>query len=172
MTTDGGAGSGLAYALVFRYRVPVFGQGGSFAALVIARGRLLLLEENGTWFVSGVAPGGISAHGPTPAEALESFRETFSRVMFECASDPEGFRSFEASVKEFFDQVDDEDLVQWQASAQAVRAGAGAPMELPRVRADSPDGQADVAVVRLNEPGIRVENATDTMAIAQLADVA
>lgn len=106
--------------LLFTYHDRVVGNG--FASDVQSYGRVLGVEEgeNDFW-VYGVQPGAMAANGPTPKDALEAFRESFTAVLKDFADDAASFDDFERSVQAFFDAVHEPAEQDW---LRAVEAGS------------------------------------------------
>lgn len=110
------------YPIVFGLRD--FVQGRGFLAGVSVNGRALMHEEDdGSFWIEGVQPGGFSAVGTGPADALEDFRRSYRAVLFDIASDAPTFRDFEAGVNEFFHGSSPKVAREWEEAVEDVRAG-------------------------------------------------
>ncbi len=109
------------YPLLFGCRELVEGNG--FIARVAVSGRALLSDEDGESWVEGINPGGFSAKGKSPSEALAEFRSAFRAVLFDIASDAGSFQDFQAEVQRFFDETNAPALRDWEEAVQRVRAG-------------------------------------------------
>ncbi len=111
------------FPLVYRLRVPVFGRG--FVAGVEVRGHALLVhEDDGAWWVSGVQPGGLADTGDTPASAYAAFRNGLVNVLGDSEAQTDSFAAFAADVSRLLNQVSDADRVGWTEARARLRAGA------------------------------------------------
>jgi len=110
------------YPLLFTFLEKVEGNG--FLADVAVHGRLLAVEEeDGVWWMNGVQPGGVAAHGATRAEAYAEFRKTLMHVLFDIATQSRTFFDFRKAAMKFFEEVNRPTLVEWDQARQLVRAG-------------------------------------------------
>lgn len=109
------------YPLLFGGRELVEGNG--FIARVTVSGRALLTEENGEVWVEGINPGGFSARGANPNEALAEFYSAFRAVLFDIASDARGFQDFSDEVQRFFHETSLPASQEWEQAVQRVKAG-------------------------------------------------
>ena len=72
------------YALFFSFVELV--KGNRFVAGVAARGQALMVhEDDGSWWMYGVKPGGMAACGTTFKEAAHSFNTSFKATLFDIA---------------------------------------------------------------------------------------
>jgi hypothetical protein len=117
---DGGA-TVTHYPLLFGCRELVEGNG--FIARVAVSGRALLSDEDGEAWVEGINPGGFSAKGKSPSEALAEFRSEFRAVLFDIVSGAGSFQDFHDEVQRFFDETNAPALRDWERAVQQVRAG-------------------------------------------------
>jgi len=126
-----------AYPLLFGRRELVEGDG--FIAAVDLHGRALLTEEeDGTFWVEGVNPGGFSASGGSRSEALAAFCQEFRVVLFDIAVDARSFEEFKAEVEKFFRETSQIALKDWENAVREVRAGKLEADWLVQRPADSP----------------------------------
>jgi hypothetical protein len=109
------------YPLLFGRRELVEGNG--FIARVAVSGRALLSKEDGEVWVEGINPGGFSAKGQNPSEAIAEFCSAFRAVLFDIASDARSFRDFHDEVQEFFNETNAPALREWEEAVQKVKAG-------------------------------------------------
>ena len=125
------------WPLVFTYKSPIFGNG--FIADVELCGRLLAeIEAEGLWLY-GVNPGGFAIDAPTLAQAGPAVTKALSTLFVDFAEEASTFDAFEAQVRQFFNETDDETLGDWAAAVAAVRNGTlPAPQGLPVKSADMP----------------------------------
>ena len=107
--------------LLFTYEDRVVGLG--FSALVSSHGRVLGEEADDEVWIYGVEPGAIAANGADPKEALEAFRQRFTNVLRDFASEAGSFSEFEAAVQGFFRSVNIPNEADWLRAVEAVRAG-------------------------------------------------
>ena len=90
---------GASLPFLFSYRDTLFGNG--FVVHVEARnGRALCAREEDGWWMYGVNPGGMAAHGDDPHAAHAAFRKTFSDVLLDIAKDTRSFDEFRAQVEQ------------------------------------------------------------------------
>ena len=113
---------GAKLPFLFSYRDTLFGNG--FVVHVEARnGRALCVREGDGWWMYGVNPGGMAAHGDDPHAAHAAFRKTFSDVLLDIATDTRSFDEFRAQVEAFFEATNAGYEPEWREAAAAVRAG-------------------------------------------------
>src|SRR5438045_1576115 len=104
MMTESPAAIGSKIPLLFTYRDTLFGNG--FIVEVNARhGRALCVREADAFWMYGINPGGIAAHGSDPDEAHIAFRTTFSNILKDLADEADSFDAFRATVVRFFDET-------------------------------------------------------------------
>ncbi|MFL6195159.1 MAG: hypothetical protein ACJ75H_13375 [Thermoanaerobaculia bacterium] len=136
------------YPLLFSRRELIEGDG--FVAGVSVSGRALLEDEGESEFwVEGVNPGGLSAHGASPGEALAEFCLSLKAVFFDIASGARDFEQFRDEAVRFFDDVSVPALRDWEAAVEQVRAGQITADWLAKRPADSRLG---IDVVKVNHP--------------------
>lgn len=131
-----------AFPLLFTYRDRIVGMG--FNALVTSHGRVLATEEDGEVWVYGVEPGGLAASGSDPKEALESFRQTFTNVLRDLATETRSFAEFESRVQAFFDAINEPNAERWLQAVAAVRAGQ---LNIPNMRQEPAESRRFVQVI-------------------------
>lgn len=158
------------FPLVYRLQVPIFGRG--FIAGVEVRGHALLVhEDDGTWWVSGVQPGGLADTGDTPASAYAAFRNGLVMVLIDSQAQTDSYAAFSADVHRLLNQVSDADRVRWTEARDRLRAGAAVTepflANLPRAAGEIACGGK---VVRLNDaPGRLTASATVSDQVLQAA---
>jgi hypothetical protein len=135
------------YPILFGRRELI--EGNRFIASVDVSGRALLFEEDGEYWVEGVNPGGFSAKGASPSEALAAFCDEHRVVLFDIASDARDFDAFKAEVESFFHDTNESALREWDAAVAEVREGRITADWLDKRLAESPRG---VEVVRISQP--------------------
>jgi len=127
-------------------------EGRGFIARVRTDGRAMVEEdEDKTWWVYGVNPGGVCAPGATPKEALQAFRIALQEVLLDCAVRCDTFAAFRNEVGLIFDSTTKDIVDEWQDAALALRKGADAgPLDdLERLRSDSREYTIDVTEVKV-----------------------
>lgn len=125
----------MRYPLLFTYRDTLFVPG--FVVEVVTKGRVLGVEEPGDAFwIYGVNPGGLSAHGQDLHEAHNSFRQGFTLALHDIAKSVDSYDAFKAEVERFFDESNDYAL-DWTQAVGEVRAGL-VDADIPRANADLP----------------------------------
>lgn len=124
------------YPLLFTFRDIVVGR--SFVAGVEVDGRALLVEEReGDFWMYGIEPGAIAAHGGTFEEAHQSFREAHRLALYDIAHEVPSFAEFEAEVRLYHDSLPERTLADWEAAVEEVRKGAITLSGLPKQDASS-----------------------------------
>ena len=108
------------YPLLFSLRELVEGNG--FIARVAVSGRALLSAAEGEVWLEGINPGGFSAKGQNPSEALAEFCSAFRAILFDIASDTRSFKDFQDEVQSFFNDTNESALRDWQEAVERVRA--------------------------------------------------
>ena len=127
------------YPLIFKFREHLAGDG--FVAEVAVCGRVLARkEDDGEWWLYGVAPGAMAEGGGSLEEAYARFSLALRNVFSESATAADSFAEFERSVQRFVGQVDPIESERWSASLESYRSGrekSDAPIsDLPRLSAD------------------------------------
>ena len=113
---------GTKYPLLFTYRDTLFGNG--FLVEVQARnGRALCIREEDEYWIYGVNPGGMAAHGADPEEAHAAFRRTFSHILVDLAQASDSFEAFRDAVRTFFDDTNEGYEAEWRDALVAVQRG-------------------------------------------------
>jgi len=110
------------YPLLFTFLDKVEGNG--YLADVAVYGRLLAVEEDGTWWTYGVNPGGLAASGQTLPEAYTEFRASLMKVLFDIATEAPDFYAFRMEARQFFEENDEETIEEWNLAREQVRKGA------------------------------------------------
>ena len=131
--------------LLFTYNDRVVGMG--FTAGVTSYGRVLAVESEGEVWIYGVEPGGIAGSGSDPKEGLEDFRQNFTNVLRDFASEARSFGDFEAAVQAFFSDVNKPNEQDWLSAVEAVRAGR---LDIPDVRREPAESRRFVQVQEQN----------------------
>jgi hypothetical protein len=122
--------------LFFKYTDRVFGVG--FMATISVRGRVFCRRDDseGTWWMLGVAPGGIAAQGNSAEDAHAEFRRAYREVLYDIAEDcnqPE----FDAAIKDFVETVNTSVEAEWALAVEDVRSGrTEAPPDCERLGAE------------------------------------
>ena len=96
----------------------------AFAAGVATDGRALVYELDGSWWMSGVEPGGSAEHGENPMEAHQRFKDAFQRVLEDLAAGAQSSEEFAGRVREFFADKDRAAERRWDAARQSIRDGS------------------------------------------------
>jgi hypothetical protein len=111
------------YPLFFTFLDKVEGDG--YLADVAVHGQLLAVkEDDDTWSMYGVTPGGVAASGKTRGEAYIEFRDNLMAVLFDIAArERKDFFAFRREAKRFFDEVNRPTLAEWEEARSLVRAG-------------------------------------------------
>lgn len=110
------------YPLIFKFKELISGPG--YLGYVKVAGRVLMAkEEDGSWWLYGVNPGGIAQTGATPNEAYFNFREFFKGVLEDFAADSNNFSDFKEKVKRYIMQKDEKEESLWQEIRDSIRNG-------------------------------------------------
>ncbi len=116
------AASAAHHPLFFTFKEVVSGNG--FLAGIIAKGRVLLAqEEDESWWIYGVQPGGFAASGSTPQEVYAEFRTAFRSILFDFAATSEKYEAFRQQVEGFFAEVNEPQAMAWTEAREAFRMG-------------------------------------------------
>jgi predicted RNase H-like HicB family nuclease len=135
------------YPLLFSRHELIEGNG--FVARVAVSGRALLVDEDGEFWVEGVNPGGFSASGKSPSEALAEFCAAFQAILFDIAAEAKSFEGLQGEVRNFFEETSAPALREWEEAVLAVRAGTVTADWLDKRPADSRLG---IEVTRVSHP--------------------
>jgi hypothetical protein len=113
---------GTKYPLLFAYRDTLFGNG--FVVEVQAvNGRALCVREEDAFWVYGINPGGMAAHGEDPDAAHTAFRKTFSTILIDLAAASGSFEDFHVAVSQFFEETNEGYEQDWNQALNAVKRG-------------------------------------------------
>ncbi len=107
-------------ALIFNFRAAF--EAVTFKAGICVEGRVLLVQEasdDGEFWVYGVSPGGMSAHGATPEAAYGAFRAFFGQILDDFAQESATAAEFRARVDAFVKEANNEDGARWEAARKA-----------------------------------------------------
>ena len=123
----------LSFLFTFRDKV----SGNGFLANIEAVGRLLAVqEEEETWWMNGVQPGGIAEGGKNPEEAYAKFRETYRAALFDIALEEADFNGFKSQVENFFNDVCSQTQIEWWDAVEQVKKEKDKYIGLPIKSAD------------------------------------
>lgn len=128
---------GAKLPLLFTYRDTLFGNG-FIVEVQATNGRILGAQEDDGFWMYGINPGGIAAHGADGVGAHAAFRRTFSNVLVDLAHEAQSFSEFKTLVESFFAETNEGYVSEWDAAVQAVRSHQVVAPGLPSVPADSP----------------------------------
>lgn len=136
--TGQAAAIGTRYPLLFSYRDTLFGTG-LVLEVQVTNGRALCVKEaEDEYWIYGINPGGMAAHGATPDEAHTAFRRAFSHILIDLANEAETFDHFQTAVEKFFNDTNPGYEGEWQQAILAVRRGDVTLDGVPMVPANSP----------------------------------
>jgi len=108
------------YPVFFTYEEVV--KGNRFLACVQARGRALMVNEDGEWTMYGVQPGSFAESGETFEEARLLFRQTFREILYDLAEDSPDFQSFKVETERILGEVNDPMRERWDSAVERIRA--------------------------------------------------
>lgn len=132
-----------AFPILFSYRDTVVGRG--FVAGVGADGRALLVHEDDlTWWLYGVEPGGVAGGGNSREEALRAFQERYQSVLFDFAAEAASFPQFKTMVEQFFSAIHEPHAAGWNDARAQVRKSNVSLDGIERVDADGYRFRCDV----------------------------
>lgn len=108
------------WPLCFKYTGAVLGNG--FIAHIELTGRVLAIQDTDGVWLNGVTPAAIAVSAPTIVEACPVHREALTRIFIDFAQESANFDAFEAHVREFFNQGDDE-INDWNDAVARIESG-------------------------------------------------
>lgn len=153
------------HPLIFTFRDTISGDG--FLVGITVSGRALMVQEDARWWMYGVRPGAIAESGETPQEGFLRFRNRYTQILFDIASECRTFETLKQEVERFFYEPDRVEERRWEDALTAIRAGDFSPPppfnELPTVIAETRPSQ--ITVERLDEKNRRFmpsDNVPDT----------
>jgi hypothetical protein len=160
------AAEALNHPLLFTFRDAISGDG--FLAGITLSGRILMVEEDGKWWVYGVRPGAIAESGEYPQDALVNFRKRYKEVLFDIAGEYRTFDDFRGEVERFFYEPDPEEERRWEDALTRIRSKeAVSRTVLPELPAETPERRpSQISVERLDVPNRRfkpTDNVPDMM---------
>jgi len=146
-----------SYPLFFTFKHVI--QGDDFRAIIEAKGKALMVNEDDKWWIYGVKPGGTAAHGASLTEGLSNFHTTFKNVLLDIASESQSAYRFKLEARDFFDSVDEEELKTWETARNKLRSEKIAcPKDIDALKRETsdPDCSIDIILVRKTKrPGIK-----------------
>ena len=111
---------GTAIPLLLNFREVLFGNG-----IVVEvhgfNGRALCVQESDGCWIYGVNPGGMAAFGESDVIARREFRQMFSGILREIATEANSFDQFHALVRAFFEDTNKEYEKEWLEAVDVVR---------------------------------------------------
>ncbi|HEX7185978.1 MAG TPA: hypothetical protein VF756_29405 [Thermoanaerobaculia bacterium] len=137
------------YPLLFGCRELVEGKG--FFARVAVSGRALLMDENGEFWVEGINPGGFSAKGANPGEALAEFCSAFRAVLLDIASGAGSFQELKDEVQKFFEETNAPALRDWEEAVQRVKSGQ---LDAEWLNKRPAETRLSIEVVEVSQPAV------------------
>ncbi len=139
------------YPLLIKFRDIIAGNG--YVAQVAIDGRALLtVEEDGTNWVHGVQPGGVSGGDTEPACALNEFKTRYQSVLYDIAIEAATFADFEREVRAFFEEVNADDVKDWEEALAEVRRTNASLTNLPTMRAENVPSNIQIVLVSHAQP--------------------
>lgn len=137
MTEQDTPAIGTQYPLLFTYRDTFFGDGILFEVQA-TNGRALCVREDDGFWIYGINPGGMAAHGEDPESAHTAFRKAFSHILLDLLRESDSLLLFEEAVQKFFDATNEGYEADWRTATKAVRRGDVTLDGVPTVPANSP----------------------------------
>lgn len=140
------------YPVIFTVQDAISGNG--FLSSVKMCGRALVYRDvEGTWWITGVHPGGMAHRGESMMEAYSNFRNSYRTVLFDIAEEASNFDAFKSEVERFYRECGPEEDERWNTALQALRSGDLVPEQpvaaLPR---HTPETRpCAVEIVRLDQ---------------------
>ena len=152
---------GTKLPLIYTFHDTVNGKG--FVANVTSRGRaLLLVDEDGEFWLHAVHPSGWADTGSTIGEAYAVFRNSWMAILYDVASEAEDFATFREAVNAFH-RASESLHVSWKDAVEAIcnrdewaerlnlRLESSAVMPMLRVEEVKPQ-EASPALNKLDSP--------------------
>lgn len=138
MTAETDLAIGTKLPIIFSYRDALFGN--NFVVEVHAvNGRALCARDEDGFWMYGVNPGGMSARGDDIESAHAAFRQMFSDILKDLATDASGLDEFRTLVRTFFDDTNVGFEPDWLEAVRAIRNHEINPgTDIPRGSADAP----------------------------------
>lgn len=143
-------------------------EGRGFAAGIRVQGRAIARRELEGWWLDGVEPGSLADGGASILEAVESFRTSFTRVMFGFADEARDFGEFKAMAQAFFEHTDVEDEGRWEAARLRPRA-RNIPHEVQQLETETGSRPSRIEIHRLDSEQLQASpehNRLDCLAAA------
>lgn len=131
-----------AIPLLLNFREVLFGNGIVLEVHAV-NGRALCVEEPDGYWIYGVNPGGMAAVGSDPVSARREFRQTFSGILREIATEASSFDEFADSVRAFFNDTNLGYEQDWRAAVEMVRQRE---LEVPGLKKSPADAKLHIAV--------------------------
>ncbi len=133
------------YPLVFSFRNLIAGNG--YVAAVAMDGRVMLAEDvvfgdgqNAETWMFGVQPGDIAGgacRGQQKSIAFAAFKKNYADVLLDIAAEATSFEEFKTKTTEFFNEINEPNLADWERARADVRAGNLSLDDLPIVKAST-----------------------------------
>ncbi len=162
------AADATEHPLIFTLRDAISGRG--YLAGVTIRGKGIMVQEYGSWWLYGVRPGAIAACGRNPQEAFLQFREQYKQTLFEFADEAPTFEAFRQLVEDFYYQAEPDEEERWEKALAVVRAGKAIPEPFSGLPRQTPEGtpfQITVESLSAGQPRFMPsDNVGDTTALA------
>lgn len=133
----------MTIPLLFTYKDRIVGPG--YTAEVTTHGRVLAVDEDRDVWIYGVEPGALAACGEDAKTALEAFRQAFTEILRDLASETETFSAFDAAVQRFVHDRNTPNEVDWALAVDAVRRGD---VDVPGARRQQADARRFVEVIQ------------------------
>ncbi|MEQ1759428.1 MAG: hypothetical protein ABL986_13990 [Vicinamibacterales bacterium] len=138
MTDNAPAAIGTQYPLLFTYRDTLFGNGFVVEVQAVNGRALCVREAEDEYWVYGINPGGMAAHGVDAAGAHGAFRKAFTDILVDLAHESSNFDEFQAAVQTFFDDTNKGYEADWKQALPAVQRGEVSLEGIETVPANSP----------------------------------
>ena len=139
MNAEAAPAIGRKLPIIFTYRDTLFGPGFVVEVHAVNGHALCVHEDDGFWMY-GVNPGGMAAHGEDVDCAHAAFRAMFSDILKDLAAEAQEFEEFRELVESFFNDTNIGFDREWHEAVRAIRNREVDPGLVPprRVRAESP----------------------------------
>jgi hypothetical protein len=82
-------------------------------------------EDQADWWLYGVNPGAIAAHGSSLDDAHQDFRDGLQAVLFQFAAEASSFEAFKTEVERFFYATDEPTAAEWNDAVQLLEIVRG-----------------------------------------------
>lgn len=140
----------LSYPLYFAFKQVVAGK--DFRALIEAKGKVLMAEEDDQYWLYGVQPGGMAACGETIKKGLKNFDTAFKNVLLDTAAESTTADEFKQEARNFFSAIDETEAKTWEAARKELKSEkTKSPEEISGLRKETSDLDCTIDIVLIRK---------------------